>query len=40
QAIARDRRAREARRTGLGWLRERRTVDGALEELERRRHLV
>jgi hypothetical protein len=43
QAIARDRRAREARRTGLGWLRERRAdgdAERALTEAERRRHLV
>jgi hypothetical protein len=30
QAIARDRRAREARRVGLGWLRERRAAERAL----------
>ena len=43
QRTARDRRAREARRTGLGWLRTRREsadVDRALERLERERHLV
>jgi len=43
QAIARDRRAREARRTGRGWLTERRTqadAERALGEVERRRHLV
>ena len=40
QAIARDRRAREARRVGLGWLGDRRAADGALAEVERRRHLV
>src|SRR4051812_41373643 len=43
QAIARDRRAREARRTGLGWLSERRDradAERALGEVERRRHLL
>jgi hypothetical protein len=44
QAIARDRRAREARRVGLGWLRERErdraAAEGALTEVERRRHLT
>jgi hypothetical protein len=40
QAIARDRRAREARRVGLGWLRDRRAAEGALTEVERRRHLT
>jgi hypothetical protein len=30
QALARDRRAREARRVGLGWLRERRAAESAL----------
>jgi hypothetical protein len=43
QAMARDRRAREARRTGLGWIAERRTqadAERALTEVERRRHLV
>ena len=43
QAVARDRRAREARSTGLGWLRTRREaadVDRALERVERDRHLV
>jgi hypothetical protein len=43
QAIARDRRAREARRTGLGWLTERREhadAERALGEVERRRHLT
>jgi hypothetical protein len=42
QAIARDRRAREARRTGLGWLTERRDradAERALGEVERRRPL-
>jgi hypothetical protein len=43
QAIARDRRTREARRTGLGWLTERRVnadAERALDEVERRRHLI
>src|SRR3954469_13662656 len=43
QPIARDRRAREARRTGLRWLGERRgdrDAEGALAEAERRRQLV
>jgi hypothetical protein len=43
QAAARDRRAREARGTGFGWLRTRRDdadAERALEEVERRRHLV
>jgi hypothetical protein len=49
QAIARERREREARRVGFGWLgaRERRAevaedaaAEGALAEVERRRHLV
>lgn len=43
QRIARERREREARRVGLGWLRERReqaAAEGALEQAERRRHLV
>ena len=40
QAIARDRRAREARGVGLGWLRDRRAAEGALAEVERRRHLT
>jgi hypothetical protein len=43
QRIARDRRAAEARRVGLGWLRERRAdaaAEGALAEAERRRQLV
>jgi hypothetical protein len=43
QAMARERRAREARRTGLGWLAERRDradAERALEQVERRRHLV
>lgn len=42
QAIARDRRAREARRTGLGWLDRRADDDAerALGQVERRRHLV
>jgi hypothetical protein len=43
QRIARDRRAREARRTGFGWLAERRAArdaEGALGEVERRRELL
>jgi hypothetical protein len=40
QAIARDRRTREARRVGLGWLRDRAAAEGALTEVERRRHLT
>lgn len=43
QAIARDRRAREARRTGFGWLAERRAhgdAERALTEVERRRRLL
>jgi hypothetical protein len=43
QAIARDRRSREARRTGLGWLADRRAgadAERALGEAERRRQLV
>jgi hypothetical protein len=43
QAIARDRRAREARRTGLGWLTQRREdadAERALTEVERRRQLL
>ncbi len=43
QALARDRRAREARRTGLGWLTDRRAeadAERALAEAERRRELV
>lgn len=43
QAIGRDRRAREARGVGFGWLDERRdqrAADAALTEVERRRHLV
>jgi hypothetical protein len=43
QAIARARKEREARRLGLGWLRERRddaAAEGALAQVERRRHLV
>jgi hypothetical protein len=43
QAIARDRRAREARRTGLGWITARRDeadAERALGQVERRRHLV
>jgi hypothetical protein len=43
QSIARDRRTREARRTGLGWLTERRAdadAERALDEVERRRHLI
>jgi hypothetical protein len=43
QAAARERRAREARSVGLGWLRTRRDAadaERALAEAERRRHLV
>lgn len=43
QRIARERKEAEARRLGLGWLRERRTdaaAEGALAQVERRRHLV
>jgi hypothetical protein len=43
QSIARDRRSREARRTGLGWLTDRRAdadAEHALSEAERRRQLV
>jgi hypothetical protein len=43
QRIARTRREREARRVGVGWLRERRddaAAEGALAQVERRRHLV
>jgi hypothetical protein len=43
QAMARQRKAREARRTGLGWLIERREhadAERALTEVERRRHLL
>lgn len=43
QRIARQRKEREARRVGLGWLRERRedaAAEGALTQVERRRHLV
>jgi hypothetical protein len=43
QAIARDRRSREARRTGLGWLTDRRAeadAQRALGEAERRRQLI
>jgi hypothetical protein len=43
QAIARERRAREARRTGLGWLTQRRAeadAERALGEVERRRQLL
>jgi hypothetical protein len=43
QAMARERRAREARRTGRAWLTERRErgdAERALEQVERRRHLV
>jgi hypothetical protein len=43
QAAARERRAREARGVGLGWLRTRRDAadaERALAEAERRRHLV
>jgi hypothetical protein len=43
QAIARERRAREARRTGTSWLTERREradAERAIGQVERRRHLV
>jgi hypothetical protein len=43
QAIARDRRSREARRTGRGWLTDRRAdadAERALSDVERRRRLV
>jgi hypothetical protein len=43
QAAARERRAREARATGRGWLRARSEAadaEGALQRLERERHLV
>jgi hypothetical protein len=43
QSIARDRRGREARRTGLGWLTDRRAeadAERALTEVERRRNLI
>lgn len=43
QRIARQRKEREARRVGLGWLRERRedaAAEGALTQVERRRHLI
>lgn len=43
QRIARERREREARGIGLGWLRERRedaAAEGALAQVERRRHLI
>jgi len=43
QAVARERRAREARATGLGWMRarrERRDAEGALAHVERERELV
>jgi hypothetical protein len=43
QAMARDRRAREAHRTGLGWLTERRLhadAERALGQVERRRRLL
>jgi len=43
QRIARDRRAREARRVGLGWLAERREArdaEGALAQVETRRQLL
>jgi hypothetical protein len=43
QSIARDRRGREARRTGLGWLTDRRAeadAERALSEVERRRNLI
>jgi hypothetical protein len=33
QSLARERRAREARRVGVGWLRERRAAERALERL-------
>lgn len=33
QSLARERRAREARRVGLGWLRERRAAERVLEKL-------
>ena len=33
QSLARERRAREARRVGLGWLRERRAAERVLERL-------
>ena len=33
QSLARDRRAREARRVGLGWLQERRAAERVLERL-------
>jgi hypothetical protein len=35
QTLARERRAREARRVGVGWLRERRDAERALERVER-----
>ena len=34
QSLARERRAREARRVGLGWLRERRAAERALERVK------
>ena len=34
QTLARERRAREARRVGLGWLRERRAAERALERVK------
>jgi hypothetical protein len=43
QRLARDRRAREARRTGFGWLAERRAArdaEGALAQVETRRQLL
>jgi hypothetical protein len=43
QAAARERRAREAKSTGFGWVRTRREaadVDRALERVERERHLI
>jgi hypothetical protein len=43
QSMARGRRSREARRTGLGWLTDRRAAadaEGALSEAQRRRQLV
>lgn len=35
QTLARDRRAREARRVGVGWLRERRDAERALSRVEK-----
>lgn len=34
QALARERRAREARRVGIGWLRERRAAERALDRIK------